>query len=261
MKALTRIASLLVMLSLLAGGAAVQPPPATAQAAPRAAPAPGDQQPLRFLLLRQKPGELPWLVHALLRYMAPAQVVPVVGMSGALWRLSRERFDAVLLDVQIPDRAMLERCRELIADVAAVPVLHLYDIAGEKSEAAQDLGAESQVGERCSADSGSVEREGAAEYLRVNPPDGLEQPQVRASQTLLLGDLDDHRGAGIALLVHRVSEAGNELSRGSPISHRFPGEVVPFRVGAGNRDAVRPVRLVQRAGQEAAGVLGDAQEA
>jgi len=34
MKTLTRITSLLVMLSLLAGGAALQPPPATAQAAP-----------------------------------------------------------------------------------------------------------------------------------------------------------------------------------------------------------------------------------
>jgi CheY-like chemotaxis protein len=88
-------------------------------------------------LLRQKAGELPWLVKALLRYMAPAEVVPVVGMSGALWRLSRERFDAVLLDVQIPDRTLLERCREHIADVAAVPVLHLYDIAGEKSEVEQ----------------------------------------------------------------------------------------------------------------------------
>jgi CheY-like chemotaxis protein len=107
----------------------------TAKAAPRAGPAPGDQQPLRFLLLRQKAGELPWLVRGLLHYMAPAQVVPVIGMSSALWRLRRERFDAVLLDVQVPDRAVLERCRELIADVAAVPVLHLYDIAGEKSEA------------------------------------------------------------------------------------------------------------------------------
>jgi hypothetical protein len=85
------------------------------------------------LLLRQKPGDLPWLVEALLRYMAPAQVVPVVGMSSALWRLSRERFDAVLLDVQVSDRTVLERCREHIADVAAVPVLHLYDIAAEQS--------------------------------------------------------------------------------------------------------------------------------
>lgn len=102
-------------------------PPATA----RPEPAPGDQQPLRFLLLRQKPGDLPWLVRALMQYMAPAQVVPVIGMASALWRLSRERFDAVLLDVQVPDRAVLERCRQHIADVAAVPVLHLYEIATE----------------------------------------------------------------------------------------------------------------------------------
>ena len=101
------------------------------QAAARAGAAPGDQQPLRFLLLRQKAGDLPWLVRALLRYMAPAQVVPVIGMANALWRLRRERFDAVLLDVQVSDRALLERCREHIADVAAVPVLHLYDVAGE----------------------------------------------------------------------------------------------------------------------------------
>jgi CheY-like chemotaxis protein len=107
------------------------------QADARAAAAPGDQQPLRFLLLRQKSGDLPWLVRALLRYMAPAQIVPVVGMSNALWRLSRERFDAVLLDVQVPDRALLERCREHIADVAAVPVLHLYDVAAEGSAAEQ----------------------------------------------------------------------------------------------------------------------------
>lgn len=101
----------------------------TAQAVARPGAAPGDQQPVRFLLLRQKGGELPWMVRALLRYMAPAQVVPVVGMGPALWRLSRERFDAVLLDVEVPDRAVLERCREHIADVAAVPVLPLYEAA------------------------------------------------------------------------------------------------------------------------------------
>ena len=104
---------------------------ATRQAVDRPGSAPGDQQPIRFLLLRQKPGDLPWLVRALMQYMAPAQVVPVVGMGSALWRLSRERFDAVLLDVQVSDRAVLERCREHIADVAAVPVLHLYEAAAE----------------------------------------------------------------------------------------------------------------------------------
>ena len=93
--------------------------------------APGDQQPIRFLLLRQKAGELPWLVRALIDYMAPAQVVPVIGLTNALWRLGRERFDAVLLDLEVSDPAVLERCREHIADVAAVPVLHLYETARE----------------------------------------------------------------------------------------------------------------------------------
>jgi hypothetical protein len=101
----------------------------------RAGAAPGDQQPIRFLLLRQKSGELPWLVRALIDYMAPAQVVPVVGMADALWRLGRERFDAVLLDIKVADPALLERCREHIADVAAVPVLHLYETARESKAA------------------------------------------------------------------------------------------------------------------------------
>jgi hypothetical protein len=106
-----------------------------AQAAVRAGAAPGDQQPIRFLLLRQKSGDLPWLVRALIQYMAPAQVVPVVGMANALWRLGRERFDAVLLDIKVTDPALLERCREHIADVAAVPVLHLYEMANQAKAA------------------------------------------------------------------------------------------------------------------------------
>lgn len=90
-------------------------------------PAPGDQQPIRFLLIRQRAGDLPWLVQALMKYMAPVQVVPVIGMANALWRLGHERFDAVLLDVQAADRTIVERCREQIADIAAVPVLNLHD--------------------------------------------------------------------------------------------------------------------------------------
>jgi hypothetical protein len=101
----------------------------------RSGPAPGDQQPIRFLLIRQKSGELPWLVGALTRYMAPAQVVPVIGMGNALWRLGHERFDAVLLDVLGADRAVLERCREQIADIAAVPVLDLHDGAAAAATA------------------------------------------------------------------------------------------------------------------------------
>jgi hypothetical protein len=70
---------------------------------------------------------MPWLVRALMHYMAPAQVISVIGMANALWRLGHERFDAVLLDVKVADRAVLERCREQIADIAAVPVLDLHD--------------------------------------------------------------------------------------------------------------------------------------
>ena len=100
------------------------PPP---DLAVRSGPAPGDQQPIRFLLIRQKAGDLPWLVRALTDYMAPAQIIPVIGMGNALWRLGHERFDAVLLDVKDADPAVLERCREQIADIAAVPVLSLHD--------------------------------------------------------------------------------------------------------------------------------------
>src|SRR5262245_58316796 len=63
--------------------------------------------------------------------MAPAQIVPVIGIANALWRLGRERFDAVLIDIEVTDPALLARCREHIADVAAVPVLHLHETAQE----------------------------------------------------------------------------------------------------------------------------------
>jgi hypothetical protein len=85
------------------------------------------------LLIRQKAGELPWLVRALMRYMVPVQVVSVVGMANALWRLGHERFDAILLDVKVADRAVVDRCREQIADIAAVPVLNLHDGPSEAS--------------------------------------------------------------------------------------------------------------------------------
>jgi hypothetical protein len=67
------------------------------------------------------------MVRAMMHYMAPVQVISVVGMGNALWRLGHERFDAVLLDVKVADRALLDRCREQIGDLAAVPVLDLHD--------------------------------------------------------------------------------------------------------------------------------------
>jgi hypothetical protein len=59
--------------------------------------------------------------------MAPVEIVQVVGMGNALWRLGHERFDGVLLDVELADPRVTRRCREQIADIAAVPVLDLGD--------------------------------------------------------------------------------------------------------------------------------------
>jgi len=95
-------------------------------AAPSRVAAP-QEQPLRFLLIRVRPGELPWLARAMAAMMAPVEIVQVVGMGNALWRLGHERFDSVLLDVDLADRRIIRRCREQIADIAAVPVLDLAD--------------------------------------------------------------------------------------------------------------------------------------
>jgi len=95
-----------------------------------------DDQPLRFLLIRTKPGELPWLARTMAQVMAPVEIVQVIGMANALWRLGHERFDSVLLDVDLTDRWVVRRCREQIADIAAVPVLDLADRPEAKAEPA-----------------------------------------------------------------------------------------------------------------------------
>lgn len=84
-------------------------------------------QPLRLLLLRDKVGELPWMVQTIMRVMAPVEVVAVRSLANALWRLGRERFDTVLLDISPGERSVIEACRRHIADVAAIPVLDLND--------------------------------------------------------------------------------------------------------------------------------------
>lgn len=98
------------------------------------------EQPLRFLLIRTRSGELPWLAQAMAHLMAPVEIVQVVGMANALWRLGQERFDSVLLDVDVADRRVIRRCREQIADVAVVPVLDLAD----QSEATLEQAAQAR---------------------------------------------------------------------------------------------------------------------
>ncbi|HEX5078075.1 MAG TPA: hypothetical protein VFV80_02915 [Geminicoccaceae bacterium] len=91
---------------------------------------------MRLLLVRSRPGELPWLATTIARAMAPVEMVEVVGFANAIWRLGNERFDSVLLDVEIRDPAAMAYFREQIADVGAVPVLDLRDQVGVEQPAA-----------------------------------------------------------------------------------------------------------------------------
>lgn len=89
-------------------------------------PDPADA-PLRLLLIRTTKGELPWMAENIVRYMAPVELVQVIGVATGLWRLGNERFDSVLLDLEVNDPAAMKYCREQIANVAAVPVLDLRE--------------------------------------------------------------------------------------------------------------------------------------
>jgi hypothetical protein len=82
---------------------------------------------LRLLLIRSRPGELPWLATTIAKTMAPVEIVQVIGFANAIWRLGNEPFDTVLLDVEIRDPAAMAYFREQIADVGAVPVLDVRD--------------------------------------------------------------------------------------------------------------------------------------
>jgi hypothetical protein len=86
-----------------------------------------DQPPVRLLLVRERLGELPWLVRSITALMGPVEVVQVCGLANALWRLGRERFDSVFLDTRAGDRKTATAWRQHIAGVTAIPVLDLSD--------------------------------------------------------------------------------------------------------------------------------------
>ncbi len=117
------------------------------------------------------------------------------------------------------------------------------------------IGGQPEVGQGRAAGARAVQRQGAAEYLRVNPADRLEQAQVRTVGAFLLGDADQRRGARVGDLVHRMPETGDQppLLAGPP--HRGHREGVEGRVAAG-----RIGRRGEGFGQEAARVLGDPEE-
>src|SRR4051794_37518284 len=90
--------------------------------------------------------------------------------------------------------------------------------AREQREPSQQLDGQAQVGERGAADTGAVERERAAEDLLMGSSDGLEEPQVRAPEALLLGDPHQSRRAWVLHLVDRVPQPGDvpALLSGTP---------------------------------------------
>jgi hypothetical protein len=105
-----------------------------------------DDQPMRLLLVRSRPGELPWLATTIAKTMAPVEIVEVIGFANAIWRLGNEIFDTVLLDVEIRDPAAMAYFREQIADVGAVPVLDLREPAAAEQPAPEPARAREPAG-------------------------------------------------------------------------------------------------------------------
>jgi hypothetical protein len=132
---------------------------------PAAAPS-IDHQPLRLLLVRSRPGELPWLATTIARTMAPVEIVQVIGFANAIWRLGNEAFDSVLLDVDFQDPAAMAYFREQIALVAAVAVLDLREPAGEEAAAAAPAPA-GRAARRAKAAGEEAPDKGARRGLRV----------------------------------------------------------------------------------------------
>jgi hypothetical protein len=81
----------------------------------------------RWLLIRGKSGDFPAALPSLMAIMRPADVVQVIGFNNGLWRLSHERFNTVLLDLDIADPTAIDYCRQEIARLASVPVINLRD--------------------------------------------------------------------------------------------------------------------------------------
>jgi hypothetical protein len=131
---------------------------------PAAAPS-IDQQPLRLLLVRSRPGELPWLATTIAKTMAPVEIVQVVGFANAIWRLGNETFDSVLLDVEVQDPAAMAYFREQIAQVAAVPVLDLRESAGEEAAAPAPAGRAARRAGKAAGE--QAQEKGARRGLRV----------------------------------------------------------------------------------------------
>src|SRR5438105_15861647 len=82
----------------------------------------------------------------------------------------------------------------------------------EQGHTAQQLRRQPDVSKRGTSHSGTVERQRAANHLRMDSTNGLEQAQVRSPQAFPVSNLNDHGGARIHCFMHRVAQSGNEAA-------------------------------------------------
>jgi hypothetical protein len=148
-------------------------------ATPTSAP-PIDDQPMRLLLVRSRPGELPWFATTIAKTMAPVEIVEVIGFANAIWRLGNELFDTVLLDVELRDPAAMAYFREQIADVGAVPVLDLREpLAADQPARAPAAVPATRAGEPADGQSeGKTARRGLRVPWQRRPRGPAQQPAV-----------------------------------------------------------------------------------
>ncbi len=91
----------------------------------------------------------------------------------------------------------------------------------------------------------------------MDPADRGEEGEVRSEEALLRREGEQPGGARVAVLVHVVAEPRDEPAARAPGSYRLQRHRVP--AGVVRRE--RPVEAGQHVVQEAAAVLGDAEEA
>ena len=158
--------------------------------------------------------------------------------------------DRVAVDGEVDVHA--DRAAPLLGDLAEQP-----GGAGQQGEAAQQLDGQPEVGQRGAADAGAVERQRPAEHLLVDAADRLEQPQVRAAQALLLGDPRSAPGCAGPAPCARGGRGRGRTCR--PRASRRTASSASASQPASSVGQ-SPSRPVEHVVQEAAAVLGDAEE-
>src|SRR5665647_1228552 len=103
--------------------------------------------------------------------------------------------------------------------------------AREKGESAKQLYGEPEISQRRARDAGTVERQLLAEHLLLHSADRFEQFEVGATGALLLGNANDHRGAGIAVLVDGMAQARDAGVALPGLAERNSCSLVPLQVG------------------------------